>query len=355
MKKNSIARVSDGRFIGLDLSDKQGFLIALADDGSITEEGKVSMTEAGLHKEFAARSACRIAIETGGHSPWVSRVLAALGHEVIVANSRQIPLIFRSKRKNDRLDAESLARLARLDPQLLHPVVHRSERAQQDLAVLRSRDALVRTRTSLINHVRGVVKAVGARLPSCGARYFARRAEGELPEGLKPALAPVLEMIEELTTKIAWYDQEVERLARERYPETAVLRQVGGVGPVTSLAFILTLEDPRRFHRSRDVGAFLGLVPGQRQSGGSDPQLHMTKAGDAFLRRLLIQCGHYIIGPFGKDCDLRRWGQKLAGSSGKTKKRAVAAVARKLAVLLHRLWQTGAVYEPVRDTIAAAA
>jgi transposase len=294
-----------------------------------------------------------VAIEAGTHSPWVSRALEAAGHEVIVANSRQVPLIFRSTRKNDRVDATSLARLARLDPQLLHPMKHRSEQAQEDLAVLRSRDALVKARTGFINHVRGTIKAFGHRLPSCSADTFAVKARGLIPEGLKPALEPLVEAIARLTAQIREYESKAEELARTRYQDAGVLRQVHGVGPLTSLAFVLTIEDPHKFRHSRDVGAFLGLTPRQRQSGASNPQLHISKAGDAFLRRLLVQCAHYVLGPFGEDCDLRRWGLKLAGA--KTRKRAITAVARKLAVLLHRLWVTGQVYEPLRQAAAMAA
>jgi len=345
MKEDS----TGGRFVGLDISDKQGTYVVLAEDGRIVEEGKVAMTPAGLERCFGDHEPCRVALETGTHSPWASRALTAMGHEVIVANARQVPLIFRSNRKNDRLDALSLAKLARLDPELLHPITHRSTQAQQDLAVLRSRDALVTSRAALINHVRGVVKSIGERLPSCSVEAFVLKAASKIPDGLRPALAPVVEMIGELNKRITGYDREIESLASERHPDAAGPRQVNGVGPITSLAYVLTLEDPRRFRRSRDVGPYLGLTPRRDQSGSSDPQLHITKAGDAFLRRLLTECAHYILGPFGKDCDLRRWGLKLAGtSSKKARKRAITAVARKLAVLLHRLWITGEVYEPLR-------
>jgi transposase len=341
---------ANGRFTGLDISDREGTFVVLADDGRIVEEGKVTMTLAGLKRAFSERDSCRMALETGTHSPWTSRALADMGHEVIVANARQIPLIFRNNRKNDRLDALSLAKLARLDPELLHPISHRSAQAQEDLAVLRSRAALVGSRASLINHVRGVVKSMGGRLPSCSAEAFVHKAASKLPDGLRPALTPILEIIAELSNRIAGYDQAIERIARERHPDAAGPRQVNGVGPITSLAFVLTLEDPRRFRRSRDVGSYLGLTPRRDQSGLRDPQLHITKAGDDFLRKLLTECAHYVLGPFGADCDLRRWGLKLAGTTGnkRARKRAITAVARKLAVLLHRLWSTGEVYEPLR-------
>lgn len=343
-----------GGVVGLDLSDKRGNYAILSWRGDILEEGTIVMSRAGLRKRFDD-GRYRVAIEAGTHSPWVSRELYALGHEVIVANPRQLPLIYRSHRKSDRLDAISLARLARLDPALLSPICHRGEQAQANLALLRSRDQLVAVRTQLINHVRGSVKSMGERLPRCSAEAFAVKAADHVPDALRPSLLPILETISQLTSQIRGYDKEVERLAEEVYPQTQLLRQVNGVGPLTSLAFVLTLEEPRRFRASRDVGAYLGLVPRRRDTGESHPQLHITKAGDVFLRKLLVQCAHYILGPFGKDCDLRRWGLRLAGTTSKDhKKRALPAVARKLAVLLHQLWITGEVYEPLAEDRRAA-
>jgi transposase len=282
-----------------------------------------------------------------------------MGHEVIVANPRQVALIYRNKRKSDKFDATTLARLARSDPELLHPVKHRGKQAQIDLAVLRARDGLVAARTQLVNLVRGTVKSYGERLPKCSTASFHYKAASSLPAELSPALTPVIAQIAELTRGINQYDDEIEALIAERYPEALGLQQIKGVGPITSLAFVLTLEDPQRFATSRDVGAYLGLTPGRRQTGESDPEMHITKAGDVFLRKLVVQAAQYILGPFGVDCDLRRWGLRLAGTpvsaqggSGKgskqRKKRAIVAVARKLAVLLHALWRTGEVYEPLR-------
>lgn len=338
-------------FIGLDLSDKTGTYVVLSAEGQVVEDGKLKLTQAGLSKVFAARPPAAIAIEVGGQSPWVSRTLTQLGYVVTVANPRQVKLISKGPRKNDKLDAENLARLLRYDRELLHPICHRGATAQADLALLRSRDALVRARTRLINSARSMVKAAGGRLPKCSAESFHRKVEDRIPEMLKPALQPVLEAIASLTEQIAIATRQLEKLADERYPETHILRQVKGVGPITSLGFILTLEEAQRFGKSRSVGAFVGLTSRQYDSGESQPQLRITKAGDPFLRRLLVQSAQYILGPFGQDCDLRRWGLKLmrGGNNQILKKKAVIAVARKLAVLLHRLWLTGEVYEPLRQ------
>jgi transposase len=260
-------------------------------------------------------------------------------------------LIYGDKRKTDELDAQKLARLARADPELLYPIEHRGEDSQAHLALIHSRDALVRSRTQLINHVRGMVKSFGARLPKCSAESFHKKVADALPSELAEALGGVVETITSLTERIRDYERRIERVCKESYPqETGLLRQVPGVGAITSLTFVLTLEDPDRFEKSRAVGAYLGLVPGKDQSGESDPGRPISREGDEMLRRLLVSSAHYILGPFAPDCDLRRHGEKIAERGGKNaKKRAVVAVARKLSVLLHRLWITGEAYEPLRN------
>jgi transposase len=335
--------------LGLDLGDTTSQYCALDAHGEIVATGRVRTSAAALDRACARWPAARVVLEVGTHSPWVSRLLAARGHEVLVANARQLRVIYASARKSDRVDAETLARLGRLDPALLKPITHRGAAAQVDLAQLRARDCLVRARTQLINHVRGAVKAVGGRLPASSAPAFVRKVRAQLPAGLAEALAPLLTLIATLTHEIGAMEQRLETLAATRYPETRQLRQVGGVGLLTALCYVLTLEEPHRFRHSRAVGAYLGLCPREDQSGAHRPQLRITKRGDAMLRRLLVSGAQYILGPFGPDCDLRRWGQRLAArGGGNAKKRAVVAVARKLATLLHRLWVSGAAYEPLR-------
>jgi transposase len=314
-----------------------------------------------MRKRFERAARMRIAMEVGTHSPWVSRLLKELGHEVLVANPRKTRLIYQNRGKQDVVDAEALARIARLDPKLLYPVEHRLESVAQDLAVLRARDALVRMRSLLVNHVRGAVKATGHRVKKCSTRTFSEEALGEIPEQVREALSSVVTTIEVVSKQILVLDKRIAELGKRKYPETALLRQVGGVGPIVALAYVLTLEHPGRFHKSRAVGPYLGLVPARSQSGDSDPQLRITKEGDNLLRRLLVQSAQYILGPFGEDCDLRRFGQALSARGERNaKKRAVIAVARKLAVLLHQLWRTAEVYEPLRkagalqDAVVAA-
>ena len=340
--------VTSKNTVGLDLGDKSSYFYALPPLGDVLEEGRLRTTKEHLEAKFSQMEPARIVIEVGTHSPWVSRLLAECGHEVIVANSHKVKLISENQKKQDQRDAEILARLGRSDPLLLYPVEHRSASAQADLAFLRARDALVAARTKLINHVRGQVKSFGERLPSCSAGSFHKNAAPELPKELRGPLWPIVETIQRLTTQIRQYDSYIQRMGKEKYPQTQVLQQIVGVGPLTSLAFVLILDKAQRFQKSRDVGAYLGLTPRKKDSGERESQLKITKAGDTFLRRLLVSSAHYILGPFGPDTDLRRHGQAIAKRGGKNaKKRAVVAVARKLSVLLHHLWITGEHYQPL--------
>jgi transposase len=337
--------------IGLDLGDRTSHYCILNEAGAVIVESKLPTTPKGIEEVFSRMPRSRIALETGTHSPWVSRQLTQLGHEVIVAHARNVRLIGESSRKDDQLDARTLARLARIDPGLLGPVRHRSAKAQIHLTVIRARAALVSSRTALVNAVRGLTKSYGQRLRKCGTEQMNRESAKEMSEELRDVLDPLLGEIESLTERIAEYDRRIEKIAKEVYPQVAVLKQVKGVGPLIALTFVLTLDDPSRFRRSRDVGCFVGLRPGRRNSGMSEPQLHISKEGDRYLRTLLVQGAHYILGPFGQDSDLRRWGRKLAERGGKNaRKRAVVAVARKLAVLLHKMWVSGEVDEPLRKT-----
>ena len=337
--------------IGLDLGDRWSWYCVLDEAGNVLGEQRVSTTAKAMREVFGRMARSRIALETGMHSPWVSRLLNELGHEVIVAHARNVRLIGESRRKDDRLDAQTLARLARIDPQLLCPVRHRSAQAQVDLTVIRARAGLVRARTALVNTARGLAKSYGERLRGCNVRNMnPEKAEGLSPE-LQTALQPLLVAIESLSERIREYNQRIEALAQQSYPQVALLKQVKGVGTLIALTFLLTLEDPHRFRKSRDVGCYLGLQPGRRNSGQSEPQMHISKEGDPYLRTLLVQGAQHILGPFGPDCDLRRWGLKLAERGGKNgKKRAIIATARKLAVLLHRLWVSGEVYQPLHNS-----
>ena len=333
-------------FIGLDLGDRYSYFCVLNADGKIVEENRVSTELVALEKVFSRFKESRVALETGTHSPWVSRLLKKLVGRVYVADARKVQLIYKNPNKNDRLDAQMLARLVRSDPELLSPIHHRSASSQADLAVLQSRDSLVQARTAIINTVRGLLKSSGVRAASCSAESFPKRAREVMTDILRPALEPLLATLDDLTRHIREYDALINKLC-DKYPVTEQFQEIAGVGPITSLAFTLVIDDPKRFTKSRHVGAYVGLTPRRDQSGERDPQLRITKAGNGYLRQLLVSAAHYILGPFGPDCTLRQWGLAKAGEGNKkAKKKAVVAVARKLAVLMHRLWDTGLCYEP---------
>jgi transposase len=372
MKKNSIARLQVTKSqirrmaakqrltVGLDLGDRSSRYCILDEAGEKASEDQLPTTKAGLDSLFAKMAPCRIALEAGTHSPWVSRQLGAMGHEVIVANPRKVRLITQSVKKNDRMDAEQLARLARVDPRLLAPIRHRGPEAQADLAVIRARAELVEGRTKLINAARGLTKPMGERLKSCDADSVKETLAEGLSEATQKVIRPLLKSVEVITQQIKKYDEQIQEIEK-RYPETKLLKPVYGVGPLVALAFILTLEDAERFEHSRDVGPYLGLTRKQRESGESAPELGISKAGDELVRRLLVQSAHCILRQGAPDSDLKAWGlTKVGAGAGKKgsksrKKKAAVAVARKLAVLLHHLWVTGEVYDPQYNRKAAEA
>ena len=293
--------------VGLDLGDRFSHYCQLNQDGEITGQSRIPTTEKGLRKQFAGKPQQRIAMECGTHSPWVSRLLKELGHQVIVANARKLRAISENESKSDEVDAEMLADLAYYRPRLLHPLHHRSAERQQDLNLLRSRDMLVRSRTMLVNGARGLVKSSGGRLPACSSESFSEKAKPALPAEMKKAITPLLQQIASLSEAIA---------------------------------------------KSRSVGAYLGLRPGRDQSGSSDPERGISKTGNGYMRRLLVQSAHYTLSRHGEDSALRAWGLRLASSGGKRgKKRAVIAVARKLSVILHAMWRSGEKYQafPVKS------
>ena len=340
--------------MGLDMGDRFSHYCLLNEEGDVVEEGRMQSTEAAFRRHFASEARMRIALECGTHSPWVSRLLAGLGHQAIVANARKIRAITASESKNDRNDAEKLARFAAHDPRLLSPLEHRSEQYQVDLNLIHARSTLVRARTMIVNALRGLVKSAGGRLPTCSTESLPTRATAAIPPALSVVASPLVEQIALLNAQISAMDQQIEKLSA-KYPQIGLLRTAPGVGPIVAAAYVLTLDRPDAAS-NRSAGAFLGLRPGQSQSGDSDPQKRISKTGDRCLRSLLVQSAQYVLGRFGPDSELRRWGLKLAASGGKRgKKRAVVAVARKLAVILHSMWRNGQRFQPFRQPVTAAA
>src|SRR6202008_3931864 len=312
--------------IGVDLGDRWSFYCVKDEAGQVILEQKLPTTQEAMKQSFAKIPRSLMALETGTHSPWVSRLLRELGYKVIVAHAQKVQLITKSSRKDDRHDARTLAQLARIDPMLLGPVRHRSVQAQLHLTVIRARAELVSARTALVNAARGLVKSYGQRLPKCGTYQVSEKLAEGLSAELREILVPLFKEIESLNERVKEYDERMEKLAEEVYPEVSLLKQVKGVGTQIALTYVLTIEDPYRFAKSRHVGFFLGFQPGRMNSGESEPQKVIRKEGDRYLSTMMVQGAHYILGPFGEDSDLRRWGLKLAERGGKNaKKRAVVA------------------------------
>ena len=297
----------------------------------------------------------RVVIETGSHSNWIRRRLAALAHDVLVADARQLRLISQSDSKNDRNDAYWLAELGRTNPALLNPVAPRKLETEQQRTLLRAREALLECRTKLKTSLRGMAKSHGIRLGPCAQTQWVERVREACPEVLQAALLGLAMQIESLGATLREYDQQIIELGKQ-YAAVKRLRTINGVGPLTALTFVLALDnDPGRVKRSRQVGALVGLRPKQRESGERSARLGVTKSGDPLLRRVLIQCAHWVLGPHGTDSTLRRWGLGLAArGGGHQKKRAVVAVARKLAVLMHVLWVKQEDYDPLHGLVETA-
>lgn len=343
---------------GIDLGDHTSAYHQLDGDCNFVESGSVRTTAEGFKKQFAGEPRMRIVMEAGTHSAWVAELLTQFGHEVIVANPRAIPLISNSTRKNDDADAELLARLGRVDPKLLKPIKHRGAEAREHMLLIRARAAIVEARTKLVNAVRGLAKNMGERISSFDTDQMTIEKLAALPESMRHPLTALAACCESLTEQIKECDKRIEQIAAQHYPEVRYLTQISGVGTLIALTFILTIDDPNRFAKSRDVGCYIGLRPKQRESGESQPQLGISKEGDAYLRKMLVQAAHCVMSRRAPETDLKRWGAKLASrGGGNGKKRALVAVARKLGILMHRLWVDQAVYEPNRHNqpIAKAA
>ncbi len=331
--------------LGIDLGDVTSNVCLLNRAGGQMGEFEVDTTPEGFQKFFQELpDASRIALEVGTHSPWANRLLRELGHEVLVVNARKLA---KRRIKTDRRDAQMLAQKAYQESEDLVQVRHRGEQQQIDILVVQVRATLVETRTKLINAARGKVKPFGCRLAAMDTDNVTAALADNLPEGIAGSIKSILRVVEEVNLELQLLDDQITELIKQ-YPATKEMMKIRSVGPVTALTFVLTISDPKRFDSSRTVGVALGMTPSKYQSGQNDPQLGISKAGDAYLRGLLVQCSQLILAKNGGDSDIRRWGLKLAGNGtdGHQKKRAVIAVARKLAVLMHTLWTSGAAYDP---------
>lgn len=339
--------------VGIDLGDRKS--VACIYSGGVAEYFEFAMTPEAIAAAFPAGKFKIVALEAGAQSSWVARALEANGYKVVIANPRKLKAISTNHRKSDKNDALMLAKLVWTDSSLLFPVSHRSERFQLALSVMRARDTIVRGRTQVVNTLRSLSKGMGVRLPK-GTTEGAPDFELLIPESLQPATNGLVLAVRAQSELIKTYDGQLKAMCTDDFPDTARLLQVRGVGPVTALAFVLTLESPSHFPNGRTAAAYLGLAPRRDQSGMVDKELGISKVGNSYLRWLLVQCAHYVLGPFGVDCDLRRWARaKLATGGKRAKKRIVTAVARKLCVLLFHLWKSGETWAPLFNETRPAA
>ena len=335
-------------YFGLDVSQKTIEIFALIGENGVPF-GKIPNTRKGLTGFFDKVSApageITVVLETGTHAPWISHYLEQRGYEVIVAHARDLALIYKCDKKSDRIDAEKLARLARADKKLLHPVKLMGRDRQEALVAIKARDLLVRTRTGIINTIRGILRSLGIddteySHETINALYTT------LPKDIRLNLRGLFAALTAINNSVKDYDKRIAKIA-QKYPETKTLQQIKGVGPLIALTFVLVIGDPKRF-TSSGCSSYTGLAPKRDQSGVVDKQLGISKCGNKLLRRLLVQGAQYIMGPFGEDCDLREFGDRIAGRGGSiAKRKAKVAVARKLAITMLALWRNPTVaYDP---------
>jgi len=363
MKKNSTTKTAAATAntsppmltVGLDVGEKFIHFNELSAEGEVVEEGRFRCTADKLRERFENVEPRRVVLEVGSHSRWVAEQVSELGHTVLLLDPRRLKLIAGTLYKDDKIDATVLAMLGWKVPEMLKTVRLRPLDDQQALTLVRSRAALVESRTKLVNTVRGVLKPYGIRLSKEGrSSTFARAAEETLPPDKLALVAPMLAIIEQLNAAIKQYDAQAKELLPQLAPDAVHLTGITGVGALTVLYFVALVGDPHRFGNSRDIGAYLGLCRRRADSGDYQSQLRITKAGDSYMRALLANCASYILGPFGQDCDLRRWGLGRIGDgntkqSRAEKKKTLTAVSRKLAVLMLTLWKSGAAYDPLYE------
>jgi transposase len=335
--------------IGIDLGDKSHHFSIVNAKGTIETRGTLPNQREVIAGFCAKWKGARTIIECGAQSPWISHFLSEQGMEVVVANPRRVKLISAGNTKSDRKDADLLARLGRADIQLLSPITHRSMNSQEDLCYVRVRDSLVQERVAMSNSIRGHLKALGYTPPSACTETIANHCRAQLKGTALRLVSPLCKVLDTLNAQIKVLDKKINAMLTQ-YPEAGRLAEVYGIGPITAVSFVLTIDDPHRFGRNRDLGPFLGMVPKKDQSGAVDKKLGITKAGDKLLRRLLVGSAQCILKEGAPESDLKDLGQRMIANGRESKKKqAVIAVARRLGILLLSLWKSGQPYDPTRN------
>lgn len=345
--------MTNGITVGIDLGNKKHVITAIDAKGNVLQKATIENKVQEIKEFFSQfKESCLVVIEAGTPSILVGNLLKNMGHKVKVANPVKIKAIWGSTVKTDDRDSEMLARLANADMKLLSEVHLKEMKTQIHSSVLKARDKLVKSRASLVNFARSQFKITGLEVPKCTPENFTKKVKDFIPKDLKLPLQSILRTISFLTEEIKRYDKKISKLCK-KYKQTEILQQVDGVGPLTSLALCLAIGDETRFKKNRAIGAYFGLTPKCDQSGDSNKELKISKAGNRYIRSLLVNCAQHILGIFGKDSNLKRFGERIMnrGKGKKFKKKAVVAVSRKLSVLLLRLYKTGEEYIPLKNSL----
>lgn len=330
-------------YVGIDVANKASAICVIDEQGEVVRRAEVATEVYELNKTLAGLDEARVVIESCPLAEWLAEVVEAGGHEAVIIDARAARHLVSSKKKTDARDAHTLAQLARTG---WYNAVHRKSREARLLrSQLQARQGLVRTRKAMDSQVRGLLRAQGLRLGRVSAGEFAERVRalaGERVPGLLPYLEPLLSLYEQALVEARRLKRELERGSR-REALRRRLQSVPGVGPLVSQVYVATVDEPGRFEHAEQVADYAGLTPRVSQSGESCYRGRITKEGDQLLRWHLVEAAHVLL-THGRDCRLKRWGLALQRRKGAGKARV--AVARKLAILLWRLWMTGERFEP---------
>lgn len=320
--------------VAMDVHDEYSQVCVMNQAREILMEAKIPTTRQALNDFFRQREKSMVIYEAGPHALWISELLGSLGHETIACHARRVRLIAESRNKNDRVDAEVLARLSLSDLELIKPIQQRSRQTLDQRSIVHARAALVETQKRLRTMLRGMVKPFGVRLATGKKRALAELATAKLPEHAAQSIDAILKTLSVLAEQIQKLTERVEQLA-DSHPAAARLQTIPGVGPLVSLSYIHAIEDPARFSRT-DIGPYLGLTPSNRSSAGKKlAPKEKGRPGDPYVRSLLVQSAWTLMNSRSQS-DLARWGRRLSERIGG--KKAAIALARKIATLMHHLW-----------------
>lgn len=330
-------------YCGFDAGKMSSHFCIVDEERSVVREGKVRNREKDLEKVFGALLPMRIVIESSRKSFWLADQLRRLGHRPVVVDPGKTKAIGASRIKHDKLDARVLAELCQAN--LLAEVDPPTEAQRMARMPLTARASMVRARSLLIAAAKSLLDSEGIEVPGSSSANFSKAvslASRPLPEAMAAVIRPMLEAIEVLSEKIAVHERAIAAAAKAD-PAARLLQTCPGVGQICSAGYIHAIRDPKRFSSGRAVGAYLGLVPTLYASGNIYRRGGITKCGNRQARWLLTMAANSLLRS-RQDSAIKRWGLKLAAKTGR--KKAVTAVARKLAAVLWAMWREGRPFEP---------